>query len=109
MARQGSWIKSFSLPLFEDWIGYKVLDPSPIEVSAEKWKPYLDDEVLREMEEEAKLGGSVEIDDKAMTIHVVRADGEVFDLDGSNYDEVMSEIPHGISPNNYILWLSNKW
>ncbi len=97
----------FQLPVFEDFVTNLVGDPLPS--SDEQQKQYLDSDIVDDINRVASEGGEVEIDSENKTIYIQRANGTEYTLSGTDYDELIADVPHGVEPKNYFLWLSQKW
>ena len=100
-------MEKFQLPFFEEFAVNLVADPLP--TSEEQRRPYLDSDVIGEINRVAGLGGTVEIDSDNKTIYIQRPNGTEYTLSGTDFDSHMEDVPHGVDPKNYFLWLSQQW
>ena len=98
---------NFQMPFFEEFVTNMVGDPLPS--SDEQQKQYLDSDIIDDINKVANLGGDVVIDSENKTIYIKRATGTEYTLSGTDYDELMADVPHGVKPKNYFLWLSQQW
>jgi len=100
-------MKTFQIEFFEDWAVNIVGDPLP--TNQEQQKQYLDSDIIDDINNTALKGGEVIIDDEKKTIYILRSDGVDFNLSGTDFDEMLNDVPHGVSIENYLLWLSHTW
>jgi len=100
-------MKTFKLPFYEEFVTNITGDPMPS--SAQQQKQYLDSDIIDNINKVAERGGEVIIDDENKTIYIKRATGTEYTLSGIDYDELITDVPHGVEPKNYLLWLSQKW
>ncbi len=98
---------TYQIPVFEDFVVN--LMASPIATNDEQQKQYVDSDIIDDINRVAGLGGEVEINSENKTIYIQRANGTEYTLTGTDFDELIGDVPHGVDPKNYLLWLSQQW
>lgn len=100
-------MKPFQIPFFEEFATNMVGDP--LHTNQEQQRQYLDGDVINDINKVAELGGTVEIDSDNRTLYIQRPNGTEYTLSGTDFDKLMEDVPHGVNPKNYFLWLSQQW
>ena len=100
-------METFQIPLFEDFVNN--LMASPLPTNDEQQKQYLDSDIIDDINRVAGFGGEVEIDDEKKTIYIKRTNGTEYILSGTDFDDLIGDVPHGVNTKNYLLWLSQQW
>lgn len=60
-------------------------------------------------EDERSAGGSIDINDMLPTVGVEMSDGSEYFFQGEEADDLLSEVPGNMHPEDFILAIAQNW